>query len=230
LLERRGWGKSYLQGVLDEPHQGEHEAFAETAAKVRKLLPGVRIIEPVGAKQDLSFMRDVDILTLQLGTFDEARLKELRKHELWLYTALEPLGEYPNRFIDYSLNKVRILHWMNYRYGFRGWLHWGGNYWGPEPTLDTQPVINQGRTYLPPGDAYITYPDRLRHSLYSSIRLEQMREGIEDFALLDLISKRGAAAADKLANEAVRTFTDYVREPEKFRAIHVRLLEAASKQ
>ncbi|HVX67058.1 MAG TPA: DUF4091 domain-containing protein, partial [Bryobacteraceae bacterium] len=145
MLARHNWNGKYLQGVLDEPHEGEHEAFAEVAALVRKRLPGVRMIEPVGARQDLSFMKNVDIWTLQLGTFDDQRLEELRRHaagggELWLYTALDPVGKYPNRFIDYSLEKVRILHWMNYRYGFGGFLHWGGNYWGPEPLLDTQPV------------------------------------------------------------------------------------------
>jgi hypothetical protein len=173
-------------------------------------------------------MREVDILVPQLGTFDEARLAELKKldRELWFYTALTPRGAYPNRFIDYPLIKTRILHWMNHRYGFRGWLHWGGNYWGPEPFLDTQPVINNGRTYLPAGDAYITYPDRLRRSLYSSIRLEQMREGIEDFALLDELAKRNPARAAAIAQEAVRSFTDYVRDPAQFRAIHLKLLHA----
>jgi hypothetical protein len=234
MLERRGWTGKFLQGVLDEPHQGEHETFAEVAALVRKLLPGVRMIEPVGADQDLTFMKDVDIWVPQLGTFDDKRLEELRRHsaaggELWFYTALEPLGRYPNRFIDFSLLKVRILHWMNYRYGFRGFLHWGGNYWGPEPLADTQPVINEGRTYLPPGDAYIVYPDRAERSLASSIRLEEMREGIEDFALLDALAARDRAAADALAREAVVSFTDFVRDAKRFRQIHRKLLEAADR-
>ncbi|MEK7404606.1 MAG: DUF4091 domain-containing protein [Acidobacteriota bacterium] len=230
LLEQRGWTKKYLQGVLDEPRPGEHEAFAETAAAVRRLMPGVRMMEPVGAKQDLGFMEPVEIWCPQLGSFDEERLKALRAHaerggELWFYTALTPRGKYPNRFIDYSLVKVRLLHWMNFRYGFRGFLHWGGNYWGPEPFKDTQPVINLGRTYLPPGDAYITYPNRLRRSLYSSIRLEQMREGIEDFALLEELKKKDPARAAKLAGDAVASFTEYVREPKRFREIQRALLE-----
>ncbi|HEX8984905.1 MAG TPA: DUF4091 domain-containing protein, partial [Bryobacteraceae bacterium] len=231
MLARNGWTQKYLQGVLDEPHDGEHEIFAEVAALVRKQLPGVRMIEPVGADQDLSFMKDVDIWVPQLGSFDEKRLEEMRQYsasggELWFYTALTPVGAYPNRFIDFSLAKVRILHWMNYRFGFRGFLHWGGNYWGPEPLLDTQPVINEGREHLPPGDAYIVYPDRERLTFYSSIRLEQMREGIEDYALLDMLAAKNRAAADALAKEAVGSFTDYVREAKPFRQIHRKLLDA----
>jgi hypothetical protein len=233
LLERRGWTKLYLQGILDEPHEWEREGFVETAELVRQLMPGVRIIEPVGARQDMSYLeKTVDIWVPQLGTFDD-KLDTLSEHvrrggEVWFYTALSPKGRYMNRFIDYPLLKTRLLHWINFKHGFKGFLHWGGNYWGPEPFLDTQPVINQGRTYLPPGDAYIVYPNRLRRTFYSSIRLEQMREGIEDFGLLEGLARRDAALAREIAAEAVQSFTEYVRDPARFRQIHHRLLEAAS--
>ena len=233
ILERRGWTKSYLQGILDEPTQREVPDFLRAAELVRKHLPGVRTIEPVGAEQDLAFMeKAVDIWVPLLGTFD-GKLGPFDEHrkrggEVWFYTALKPRGRYPNRFIDYPLLKVRLMHWMNFKYNLRGFLHWGGNFWGPNPLLDTQPVINEGTTYLPPGDAYITYPDREGLSLFSSIRLEQMREGIEDFGLLSQVAKQDQEKAQQLAGEAVQSFTDYVRDPGRFREIHLRLLEAAS--
>ncbi len=232
-LKQHGWDKNYLQGILDEPEPWRQKVFVEAARLVRRHMPGVRTIEPVGAKQDLAFMeKTVDIWVPQLGTFDD-KLAEFTRHvqnggDVWFYTCLAPKGRYPNRFIDYSLVKVRILHWINFKYDFRGFLHWGGNFWGPEPLKDTQPVINNGRTYLPPGDAYITYPNRARRSLYSSIRLEQMREGIEDFGLLSELNRRDKKAAKALAGEMVTTFTDYVRDAKRFREIHRRLLEKLS--
>src|ERR1043165_9961624 len=108
---------------------------------------------------------------------------------------------------------------MNYRYGLSGYLHWGLNYWSADPFQNTQPIINQGRTHLPPGDAFITYPNRKGLSLYSSIRLEQMREGIEDYGLLEELAKRNSGEARRIAGEAVETFTAFVRDPVKFRAI-----------
>ncbi len=230
-LEKNGWTTRYLQSVLDEPNEWEREAFVQTAQLVRKQLPGVRIMEPVGARQDLGFMeKTTDIWVPCLGSFDD-KLNVLERHTqsggtLWYYTCLAPRGRYPNRFIDYSLTKVRVLHWINFRWGFRGFLHWGGNYWGPEPLKDTQPVINEGRTYLPPGDAYITYPNRAGRSLYSSIRLEQMREGIEDYGLLTELSKLDAQKATAIAGKMLRSFVDYVRSPSEFRAIHQELLNA----
>jgi hypothetical protein len=230
-LQANGWTKKYLQSVLDEPNQWEIEPFVQTAERVRRFLPGVRIMEPVGADQDLGFMeKTTDIWVVQLGTFDD-KLDLLQRHvdrggEIWHYTCLAPTGRYPNRFIDTSLVKVRLLHWINFKHNFRGYLHWGGNYWGPEPFADTQPVINEGTTYLPPGDAFITYPNPLRRSLDSSIRLEQMREGIEDYALLTELAKKDEPKARQISGEALKSFTDYVRDPKQFRAIQRKLLEA----
>jgi hypothetical protein len=230
-LQKKSWVKNYLQGVMDEPTASETKPFTEVADMVRKHMPGIRIIEPMSLRLDLEFLkRNIDIWVMHLKTIEgkqevvEQQAKEGRT--LWYYTALNPRGKYPNRFIDYSLLKVRLIHWMNFKYGLSGYLHWGGNYWGADPYKNTQPVINEGRTLLPPGDAYITYPDRVRRTFKSSLRLEHMREGVEDFALLDMLNRKDPEKAKKIAGDAVTSFTDYVRDPKRFREIRKALLEA----
>ena len=53
-----------------------------------------------------------------------------------------------------------------------------------------------------------------------------MREGIEDFGLLDELNRKDPDRARQIAGKAVRSFTDYVRDPKQFRAIHRELLGA----
>jgi hypothetical protein len=118
---------------------------------------------------------------------------------------------------------------VNHRESLAGFLHWGWNFWGPEPTKNTQPVINLNQTLLPSGDAFIVYPDRERQSVFPSIRLEAMRAGIEDYEMLQALARRDRTAADAIAGEAVRSFTDYVRDPAAFRRIEARLIEALSR-
>lgn len=233
-LVSKGWEKKYLQGVMDEPTEFETAQFAEVAAMVRKYMPGVRILEPMSLRLDLDFLkRNIDIWVMHLGTIEnkqeiiEQQAREGR--ELWFYTALSPRGRYPNRLIDFSLLKVRVLHWLNFKYGFSGYLHWGANYWSSDPYQNTQPVINQGRTLLPPGDAFITYPNRAGKTFNSSIRLEQMREGIEDYGLLTELKTRDAAEANRIADEVVQSLTEFVRDPARFRAIRRELLTALSR-
>lgn len=233
-LKSKGWEKKYMQGVMDEPTALETEAFAEVAALVRKHMPGVRIIEPMSLRLDPAFLtRNIDVWVMHLGTIETKRAvieQQAREgRELWFYTALSPRGRYPNRLIDYSLLKVRILHWLNYKYGLTGYLHWGANYWSADPFENTQPVINQGRTLLPPGDAFITYPNRTGRTFYSSLRLEQMREGIEDYGLLHELGKKNPEAARRIAGEAMQSLTEYVRDAKRFRAIQRELLEAFAK-
>ena len=65
--------------------------------------------------------------------------------------------------------------------------------------------------------------------MYSSIRLETMLQGTEDYEMLMALKAKDPAAASRLAQEAVAGLTDYVRDPEKFRAIERELLEALAK-
>jgi hypothetical protein len=233
-LEERGWKAIYLQHVLDEPHGEEPAAYARTAALVRKHLPGVPTIDAIDAKDVPEALREAsDVWVPQLGRFDDQLplLAERQRagHEVWFYTCLFPRGRYMNRLMDLPLLKTRLLHWVNYRESLTGFLHWGWNFWGPEPMKDTQPVINLNQTLLPSGDAFIVYPDRARRSVFSSIRLEAMRAGIEDYEMLAALARRDRAAADAIAREAVASFTDYVRDPAAFRRIEAKLIEALAR-
>ena len=234
-LEQKGWKPIYLQHILDEPHGAEPPYYARFGALVRRLLPGVTTMDAMDASslsEDLK--RNCDVWVPQLGQFD-GQMDLIRGRiaggkEVWFYTCLFPTQRYLNRMIDFPLLKVRLLHWLNFRLGLAGYLHWGGNFWTPEPVNDTQPVIDANTELLPAGDAFIVYPDRERKSVFSSIRLEAMREGIEDYELLQELKRSDPAAAERLAQAAVASVTEYVRDPAQFRRIQKALLEALSKE
>jgi hypothetical protein len=233
-LEEKGWKSIYLQHVLDEPHGSEPAYYAKFTGLIRKHLPGVPTIDAIDADHLApEVAQNSDIWVPILGRFDnkadllQQRIKE--GHEVWFYTCLFPRGRYMNRLIDFPLIKTRLLHWLNFQQNLTGFLHWGGNYWTPQPMKNTQPVINMNETYLPPGDAFVVYPDKAHLSLYSSIRLEAMREGIEDYELLRSLAQRNPAEARRIVDQAIRSFTEYVRDVSTFRRIQTSLLEAASK-
>ena len=234
-LDEKGWKSIYYQHVLDEPHGAEPPYYARFAELVHRYLPGVPTLDAVDASHLPEELRaNCDIWVPQLGRFDEQMEMVQQRissgHEVWFYTCLFPNGRYMNRLMDYPLIKTRLLQWLDFRYGFTGFLHWGWSYWTPDPILDTQPVINDNATLLPAGDSNIVYPDRGRMSVYSSLRLETMLQGIEDYELLVALKATDPTAAARLSQEAVAGLTDYVRDPGKFRAIERELLEALSKE
>jgi hypothetical protein len=228
-LKQRGWTGRYVQHIHDEPHGDERPLYNHYAKLIRNELPGIPTVDAVSLDQDLSFFADVaDIWVPVLGSFDD-QMDKVRAHTsrggaAWFYTCIFPQGRYLNRFTDLPLLKTRLLHWFNFRYDFAGFLHWGGNYWSREPFDNVQPVINDGTTLLPAGDNAIVYPSPEKYSVLSSIRLEAMREGIEDYELLAALKKRDPGRARKLVEEAIPHFTDYVRDVERFRGLQRRLL------
>ena len=233
-LKQRGWESLYFQHVLDEPHGNEIPYYGRFAALVHQHMPGIPTLDAVDAAHMPEVLQaNCDVWVPQLGRFDDQmqlidqRLKSGKT--VWFYTCLYPQKRYLNRLMDFPLIKVRLLHWLDFRYGFTGFLHWGGNYWTPNPELDTQPVIDDNTELLPPGDAFIVYPDREHLTVRSSIRFETMRSGIEDYEMLRALQARDPAAAGQIAASAVSSFTDYVRDVTTFRSIERRLLEALSR-
>jgi hypothetical protein len=230
-LKEKGWTERYIQRIHDEPHGKETPIYERYARIIRRNLPGIPTIDAVGLDQDIRFFADVcDIWVPVLGSFDQ-QLDKIRTHvnkggEAWYYTCIFPQGRHLNRFIDYSLLKVRLLHWFNFRHEFTGFLHWGGNYWDPKPFENVQPIINDGTTLLPAGDNAIVYPYPEKNTILSSIRLETMREGIEDYELLVALAKNDKAKADELARSAIPHIDDYIRDIATFRKLRRRLLES----
>jgi hypothetical protein len=233
-LEEKGWKAIYYQHILDEAHGKEPPYYARFAELVHRYLPGVPTMDAVdAAHMPDELQKYCDVWVPQLGLFDDQMQMIDRRmaagREVWYYVCLFPNKRYLNRLMDYPLLKARLLQWLDFRYGFTGFLHWGWNYWTPEPMLDTQPVIDANTELLPSGDAFIVYPDKARMSVRPSIRLETMLQGTEDYEMLMALKAKNPQAAENLGKEAIASFTDYVRSVEKFRAIERELLVALEK-
>ena len=117
-----------------------------------------------------------------------------------------------------------MLHWINYKYGIDGYLHWGLNFWrGENPLVETAAIQPDGLV-LPAGDAWVLYP--YKKHLIPSIRLEAMRDGIVDYELLKLLEQKNPQLATQLVNSLVYDFDKYDIDIVHFRKIRKQLLEA----
>jgi len=177
---------------------------------------------------------------------DEAKAKG---GEYWWYVCLSPDDPYANLFIFQSGTQHRALFWQTWSRKVDGLLYWGLNYWsGYESQWPADMKCQTTRvaeakwpaigSVQYPGDGFSIYPGPTPDIPMSSIRLECMRDGEEDyeyFVLLDqLIARankegksgdlvRKARAAEDAARDLVADMTKYSRDQQTYQDIRNRI-------
>ncbi len=226
-LKDKKWDKLYMQHIADEPIETNAQSYIAIANEVKRMVPEVEIIE---ANHSREVQNTIKVWVPQLNfyhtDYDFYTERQSKGDEVWFYTCLAPQGNYANRFLEQPLIQTRILHWINYRYGATGYLHWGLNYWNDNPYGETTFANTESGNTLPAGDSWITYP--ANGKLYGSIRLDAMRDGIADYELLKLYEKKDPGAAKEMARTLVYQFDLYDNNIAAFRAKRIKLLEILS--
>jgi hypothetical protein len=226
-LREKGWLDRYMQHLADEPIPSNAVGYKAMARLARKYAPELKIIEACHTKD---LVGAIDVWVPQLNflhqDYEHYRARQKAGEQVWFYTCVFPQGEYANRFIEQPLIKTRLLHWINYRYGVTGYLHWGYNHWTSDSPFTHTTRPHGGPPYLPAGDAWIVYPGR--EGPLDSIRHEAMRDGIADYELLSLLGEKDPTAAGKLAAKHVLAFDRYDGDAEAFRTTRRELLDLLS--
>jgi hypothetical protein len=117
--------------------------------------------------------------------------------------------------MDYPSIEGRLLAWMTFGFQSDGLLYWHVNNWhggqmieGADPYLDYKPDCIGGMT----GDGCLIYPTR--GGPVSSIRLENIRDGLEDYDYLALLGDaKGRDVAEAYVARLVKSLTDFSRDP-----------------
>jgi len=226
-LDERGWLAKAMIHIADEPCLLNLPSWKKASALVHKAAPRLRRIEAVEMSDCAGAL---EVWVPKLSHFDRWRTAyeaQRSGNEFWYYICCHPYGNvYPNRFLDYPLSRVRVLHWINSSEDLRGYLHWGWNFWGNDP-------FGPPSDELPPGDTHVVYPGS--QGPIDSIRWEIQRESLEDFEYLELLAAKTAAVqkqcgpaaswvdprrrALELSRRVVRAIGDTELDPAKIQAV-----------
>jgi len=226
-IKSKGWDKIYIQHIADEPIRENVDSYIQIAETVKKMMPGIRIIE---ANHSREVENTIDIWVPQLDFFHSDykyyQERQAAGDEVWYYTCLAPQGNYANWFIELPLIKTRILYWLNYRYGATGFLHAGYNKWWRFKNGEAAYIFEEGGNILPGGDTFIIYPAYRKVNI--SIRLVAVRDGIRDYELLKLLEKKYPDQAKEIARTVVYNFDRYDCNVKSFREKRIKILTLLS--
>ena len=220
-LREKGWLEKTVFHICDEPSNHNIMAWRKASDFIYRHAPELRRIDAIETPHCLDrleiWVPKLDHLATWQDTYEDA---QRQGYELWFYTVgIFQGGSFPNKTADVPLIESRLLHWLNYRFDLKGYLHWGLNAWTDDP-------FNAPGKHR--GDGWHVYPKD--DGLMDSLRWEQMRNGLQDYECLwilqnkiDLMrtafSKRVSELIDpsrrgvEIASQVVQTYSEYSKDP-----------------
>ena len=224
MVERNGWKDVWYQHVSDEPSDFNISEYRITVGIVRKHMPGIKLIDTI---ENPDFAGSLDVCVPKNFKYenDKAKYEALRtlpSDEMWCYTCINPGGKWLNRLLDQEVLRSLYLPLGCHVHSLDGYLHWGFNRYAPGKTPFDPGFQQDG----PAGDRNLVYPSA--EGPWPSVRLEAMRQGIEDLELLRMLKRRNPERAAVLCGRIVRGFCDYTADVAEYRSVRKELLEALS--
>jgi hypothetical protein len=228
-LKKNNWLEKGFLYVVDEPTEpADFERLRHRAQKIQAIEPRAHITAPFnGSPRERSGQSTYERmdglvnmwcpLSSALDVEAQAR-RAARGDESWWYVCCVPRHPRANLMIHWAGAAHRVLFWQQKQPGINGFLYWSAIYWDPQFTRD--PWTNM-RTYEYKsrgayGDGSLVYPgDRVGiNGPVTSIRLELLRKGVEDFDYLTLFEKaRGKEAMQTLIARATTDLNTYTTDP-----------------
>ena len=169
----------------------------------------------------------------QYGTYDVAVKNAMEKDpdiESWWYTAGRPVTPYANLHAEDDGTVSRILFWQQYQYDVTGYLFYLINDYTATNPLRNMPSrenvdLHPGKKFW--GSGILVYSgirDGVKDEPVWSIRIESIRDGIEDYMYMMMAERIvGEDAVKDMILEVSRDITDYDRDADKMLGIRERL-------
>ncbi len=148
--------------------------------------------------------------------------------ELWNYVACEPKwnSPYQNILLFNDGTEARTMFWTMYKNDQTGFLYWREDYY-PGVAANTY-TLRDPFSKTGPGDGILIYPGAVYGQVdpIPSIRLINMRDGVEDYELLCMLEEKyGETVADELVQNIVTSVVTFTRDDDKLYDVHAHLLQ-----
>ncbi len=213
-LKQKGWlNKAYVYW-FDEPSPNDYDFVRAGMKTLGKAAPGICKFLTVKPVKEL--FGDVDLWCVPVGAFspEEASARQKAGEEIWWYLCCGPHAPWVGLFIDHPAIDFRMWLWMSWKWNVSGILIWETTYWTSpaaypkepqDPWEDPMSYVSgygtpagtksfwgngDGRLFYPPNRTGAGNSAKYLEGPVNSIRVELMREGIEDFEYFYLLKQR----------------------------------------
>ncbi len=230
-LETRGVAQNTYFHISDEPRLKDLEQYQRCKNTIEPLVKGYPIVD---ALSNYEFYEQGVLKTPIPGIYHIQPFLDNKVPGLFAYYCGDSGKNVSGRMLAMPLARTRILGVQLWLHRIKGFFHWGYNFYNNENSYDTlNPFLHtEGEYFAPSGDAFLVYPGE-DGTAWESIRLNAMREAMEDIRLLALCeSVIGREATEKLVLDSAGgklTFTEYPKETNYLYALRDTLIAAIEK-
>ncbi len=240
--------KAYVYG-FDEIGPEIYPGLRQMFGAVGERFPGLKRL--VAARIAPEVYGYVDAWANTIETYNPALAEQRRAagEEVWLYLSMSGRHPYPNWFIEYPAIEARLVWWLGYLYDIDGFLYYAINHYdyrngqlptpidvnaGPYVQWDPASYVSTGGAKFN-GDGLLIYAGD--NGPLASIRLANIRDGLEDYEYLRLLEKllveRGKATDVTEATKQVKALfpavvsglASYTQDPQELQDTRIQIAE-----
>lgn len=206
FLEKEGILDVSFFHLSDEPSGPEAlQAYRNARTMMREVAPWMKFMD---ALSEIEYGRELDMPIPVIKTALDFRAAGI---ESWCYYCCGPRGPYLNRLLDTPAAKILMHGFLFYRWPFKGFLHWGYNFWQKtmSRTMIDPFTVTDGANWpaWAYGDTFLVYPGE--NGPIDSIRWELFADAMQDFRLLQTL---GVSRDDPLL-APIESFRDFPKDP-----------------
>lgn len=212
--------------VSDEPNHRCIDEYRGASAILKPLVKDYKITDALShiefSKQGLV---DVSVCSIKcIEPFIQDGVSNL-----WGYYCCAENMEVSNRFFSMPSERNRIIGTQIYKFGLKGFLHWGYNFYNSQYSrkqINPYKITDAGKAF-PSGDAFSVYP--VKNDVIPSLRLKVFKEALDDVSLLYMLERKiGREEVIRVLNEEAEcdlTFKIYPRQEEFFARLRKRVIK-----
>ena len=234
----KGWTKVFYTYNFDEPEERDYPFVSNEISKIKRYAPDIKVMLTEQPEPQLYGFPDIWCMLSDYLVPEVCAQRKQKGEEIWWYVCTHPRAPYAGAFIDHPGTDLRVWLWQSFKYGVDGILFWSVTY-SHSPTAYPDSVQNP---YLDPmswtvgyglpkgakvpwgnGDGRFFYPPisckngekaEASEEIVGSMRLEILRDGIEDYEYLCILRRLIGQKSAKLSTAEIAYFNALLEVPD----------------
>lgn len=239
-LQSKGWLDRAFVYWFDEPDTKDYPFVMEGFARLKKYAPGIRRM--LTEQVEPALIGGPNLWCPVTSSYEPGPSQQQQAvgDQFWWYVCTAPKAPYATEFIDHGGTEMRVWAWQTWQRKINGLLIWATNYWTsnaayPDPKHPQNPYLDavawmsgydtkagvriawgngDGRFLYPPHAVFDTTAGPVMAGPVGTIRLEMLRDGIEDYEYLAIFSRLLKEKGDKLDPATKQKLTALLEVPD----------------